>query len=369
MATDSNGNILPENNTEAQQMAQRQSDPVITTGKMENSDKDMLQIALDSGRGSMSKQVAMSYLGHNYLGVGDPTPLNTDNVGMTFFVRPRLNLSYDNIIADRRLSGMLSDDPYSIPRIVRAYLDPDGAKRDGYTSPVVDPDGAFIPLLSNKLVSLNGWPDPMIDTYTTKKGRMNEEQSQYDGIYDIFSAHDLDANFRNTVNDPIGYMMSVWCLYGSLIKEGWIDPYVQYIIRNEMDYNSRIWRLILDPGRRYVQRIGACGAAIPVADSSAAAFNFDESKPFNRDLDQISTRWRIMGASYRDPRLVLVFNETVVFANPTMADKYRTSLYVKAPPHNIRFSYRGYPRIDPHTMELEWWIRKDVYTALTSQRY
>ena len=336
-----------------------------TSGKITNSEESISDVSIDNGYGAPANSVALSYLGINHRGAGDPTPLNTDNVGLTFFTRPRLNLSYDNIISDRTLAPFLSDDVYSVFRIIRAYLDFEGVRDFGYASPLVDQKSAFINILTNKLVTNSGWPDPMMDTYTTKKGRMNEEQVQYDGFYKIWYSFDLDTTFRNTVGDPIGTMMALWQQYGSLIKEGWIDPRPEYIIENEMDYNTRIYRIILDPGRRFVQKIAACGAAIPVGDTSGASYNFDEKNPFNRDLDTVSVRWKCMGAIYRDPILIKEFNDVVILHNSGMSDANREQSHVKVPPalYSMFNRWPSYPRINPDNMELEWWVTRELFQS------
>ena len=92
--------------------------------------------------------------------------VQVENMGYVFFTRPSLNLSYDNIIMDRTLTPMLSKEPLSIGRYVRAMLDPLG----NWECPLVDATNVFMPLLSNTVESLAGWQDPIIDTYQSTAG-------------------------------------------------------------------------------------------------------------------------------------------------------------------------------------------------------
>lgn len=356
-------------------------DPVATAGVANDSESDELirSVSSKSGVGGLSSVISATYLGMNYFGNGSPAPANNEQMGLTFFTRPLLNLSYDNIIHDRSMALMITGAENSVPRAIRSYLDPlgaagytlgNGGKGNVYTgfgSGLVDPLNPFIPLLSNNLLSLSGWPDPYVDTYTTKAGIYKEEFSMIDGFSKLYQAYDLTANFRNILGDPISYMFHVWTQYASMVKEGVMDPRPDMIIENEIDYNTRIYRLILDPSRRYVLKIGACGAAFPTSNSLGSHFNYNIDKPFNRDNDQISITFKTMGAAYYDPILIYEFNRTMDIYNPwldanTEKSKLRDSQYrYVEPKYKQLFNYLAYPRINIKTMELEWWVLKSQW--------
>lgn len=186
-----------------------------------------------------------------------------------------------------------------------------------------------------------------------------------DGIAKIYNKFSLSANFRNMIGDPISYLFYVWTQYATLVHEGVLDPRPESIVENEIDYNTRIYRLVLDPTRRYVQKLAACGAAFPLAISIGASFNYNEDKAFNSDNDQISVEFQALGAIYMDPILVQEFNDTVVMFNQNMKDSTRASTYIKLKAEERPlFNYIGYPRIDPVTMELEWWVTKQDYKII-----
>lgn len=348
------------------------------------------QLAQQRGLGTFDAATTLAYFGNNVNGTLAPVPINTDQYGMTFFTRPRLNLSYDNVTQDRVFASMLTNNSKTVERAVRAILDPVGscAARGGpksaytgrritsaddfladpaYPSPLIDDLNPFICLLSNTLISMTGWPDPVFDVYTAKEGVYRETWSQIDSFAKNYGAFDLTANFRNIVGDPITYLFTIWTQYGARVREGFFDPYPDMILNNEIDYQTRIYRLIMDPTRTYVQKIGACGAAFPTSDSSGAAFNFDHSKPFNPDLDQISVTFRCLGAIYYDPILAVEFNKTMAMFNPGMLDATRGAYFTKVPIELRQlFNYKVYPRIDPVTMELEWYARNADYKSITA---
>lgn len=323
---------------------------------------DLLITATQSvGAGSLETSIGSAFFGLDHEGIGNPVPTNSELYGMTFFTRPRLNLTYDNIKLVRMLTPMLINEQMSIPRAVRAYLDPVGSK-EIYKSGLVDPLNAFIPILSNTLESLTGWPDPYLDVYTTRAGMYREQFSMSDGFTTMYEAYSLNASFKNIINDPISMLFQYWTTYAQLVREGEINPYPSSILENEIDYNTRIYRLILDPSRRFVMRIGACGAAFPKSVNLGSAYNYNANNPYNLDLNNVSTEFQIMGAMYQDPILVYEFNEVVNIFNPNMRDGEREKYMVKLDLRQRRvFNFQGYPRINRKTMELEWYVFRQTY--------
>lgn len=330
--------------------------------------KNIDRISRESGLGSLSRALTDTLYGINHRRVSNPVPINTDNHGLTFFTRPMLNLSYDNIAASRLLHPLLTDDQYTLARYVRATLDFQG-QLEGVTTPLVDPKMAFIPLLTNSLISISGWPDMVVDTFTSQEGIYKEAYSQVDGVSRIFTTYDLTANFRNLAGDPITFLFMVWIHYASQVYEGRMMPRREMIVQNRIDYNTRIYRLVLDQTQTYVQKIAACGAAFPMATPLGGAFNYSSDEPFNHDNDQISVPFRCMGADYQDPVLVHEFNAVVAMFNKSMATvgQKGNNYHKLTPAERNYFKNTGYPRINPETYELEWWVPGDVYNELLNE--
>jgi hypothetical protein len=335
-------------------------------------DKLMEQIdfvSRESGLGNLTESMVNALVGINHRGVGNPVPYNQDNQGLTFFTRPRLNLSYNNLSADRRLSVLGAGQGTSrghYPNAIRQWLDPELAKvlfEGGTRSQLVDPAFAFIPLLSNNLVSLSGWPDPVAEYYNSDEGLAKETWGMIDGVDTIYSSFDLNATFRNIAGDPISLMIYVWIIYASLVYQGKMLPYPDSEMLREIDYQTRIYRLILDPTRTYVQKIAACGAAFPTSPALGQAFDFSADSPFEQGrASQISVPFRCYGAMYQDPILMREFNDVVEIFNPAMNPLYRDKYMVKIPREKLHmYNYGGYPRIDMQTNELQWWDFRDSY--------
>jgi hypothetical protein len=231
---------------------------------------------------------------------------------------------------------------------------------------MVDPQSAFIPILTNNLNSISGWPDVVAPTFTSKPGLYNEAWSIVDGIARNYESFDMDATFRNTRGDPILYMFYVWLHYAALVFEGRLSPYIDMITENELDYNTRIYRLVLDRNKDVVTKIAATGAAFPISVPTGSFFDYNTDHPYNDQNRDISIRFRCMGVDYQDDILIREFNDTVAIFNPEMADGKRGHM-VKVSKNTVAmFNNRGYPRINPSTYELEWYVSDGLFRNRTT---
>ena len=72
----------------------------------------------------------------------------------------------------------------------------------------------------------------------------------------------MDVTFKNTKGNPLLYFFYIWIKYQTLVFEGILNPYMDMIVENEIDYNTRIYRLVMDQQKRYVTYIAATGASL-----------------------------------------------------------------------------------------------------------
>lgn len=318
----------------------------------------------NSATGSINSAISDTIRGLNHRQQPNSVQINRDYFGLTFFTRPRMNMRSNNLRQCREFNSLLTSNALSLPRAIRAILDSE-SMRYGHTSPLVDENQAFIPILTNQLISMAGWPDIEVPEYSSKPGAYKEVYSHVDGITRNYTAYNITANFRNITGDPITTLFLVWAHYMSQVFQGNLIPYYEGLIENEIDYQTRIYRLALDPSRQYVQKIAACGAAFPLNVPIGNAFNFESDTPINRANDQITINFRALGAMYNDPILIYEFNETVKQFNSDMGDGYREKNFTKLDSATAGlFNHFGYPYIDPTTWELQWWVRNDDYAAL-----
>ena len=312
-----------------------------------------------NGYAYLDSALTSTIYGIDIFGTGSPAQQAHEQFGLTFFTRPMLNLSYDNITADRTLTPLGTLEPMSIGRYVRAMLDPLG----NYNCPLVDPTNIFLPLLSNTCESLTGWQDPIIETYQSPAGIKKESWSIADSSSKVYQTMQLSSSFRNTRGNIMGYLFHVWQTYMALEYEGVIDPRPEFIRHFTIDYQTRIYRLILDPTRTFVQEIVMCGAAFPLANNAGSRANYNRAQVVNTEIDLYSQTWQTMGAFYYDPGCMYDFNEAAGKLKPGFSDpRTRLQFYRRLWPSEYRiFTYRCFPQINVRTARLEWWIERDLH--------
>jgi hypothetical protein len=325
--------------------------------------------------GSVNRSIGNNLYGINHRQSPGMVPSNKDTYGLTFIVRPQLNLQLDNIVNQRLFYPLTIDgNVYSMQQFVRATLDPrllHGYKygkisRNAISCPLVDNLQAFIPVLTNNLNSMSGFPDITVQTHDSKPGAYKEVHSMVDDLSRNFEGFDLDLNFRNTSGDPILYLFYIWVHYASFVFENRLLPYPDYISENEIDYTTRIYRLVLDQSKRVVRKIAATGACFPVSVPTGSFFDFNNDKPYNYKNKDINIRFKCMGVDYQDDILIYEFNKTVCIFNPSMDDSYReASMVLLTRRLEPLFNNRGYPRINPGTNVLEWWVDQDLFKVRT----
>lgn len=327
--------------------------------------------------GSNAKAIGNNLYGINHRQIDGMVPVSKDSHGLIFFTRPQLNMLSTNLRNARKMYDLLTDKELSIQRYVRCTLDPRlaygtrGGPMDNQlpiTTPLVDPEQAFIPLLTNSFKSISGWPDIEVPTYQSSEGLYKEVYTQADGVTDIYNSYDITCTFENMRGDPIMYMFYVWTRYMAYVFEGILTPWPDFIVNNLLDYNTRIYRITLDVSKKYVTRVAACGAAFPVNVPISQAFDFKKDSPYNDQNKEISIRFKCVGCDYYDAITMLEFNRTVGLFNPAMrCGKFgqippNPSMVVKVPSELLPiFNFRGYPRINLEDGELEWWVPLTVW--------
>lgn len=323
--------------------------------------------------GSIDKSIANNIYGINHRQTGGYIPSNQDQYGLTFFVRPQLNLQNDNLRNQRIFYPLLNSKSTSIQRAIRCLLDPrlmygyrmgNGKIMEPISCPLVDNELAFIPALTNNLERMSGWPDIVAPTSSSAPDLLEGVQTIVDGPTVYNQAFDLDCTFRNTKGDIILYLTYVWMRYMSAVYTRLAVPYLDMIVEREIDYNTRIYRLVLDKQRRIVTKIAATNASFPVSSPLGSFFDFDKTKPFNDQNKEFTVRFKCDGVTYMDDILIHEFNRSVEIFNPAMGPSQRNTVMAKMSSNMLSTNnWRGYPRINPETYELEWWAFTSAHVA------
>ena len=363
------------------------------------------KLVRETGYGNLSSMHHLTMKGFNYLRRGQPMVLNTrDNMGFTFFTRPILNLTYDNLSNVDSLVSLRNAPENSIPSYVRATLDPwshtgkysktilnTGDQKNiarynaVFHNRMVDECNPFIPLLSNTLVNMSGWKDIQINDYTSKAGVHNEQWAMADGFYYNTGAFEMSSSFRNIEGDPISLLFQVWLHYMIACRQEYtMNPYPVFVEDREFDYNTANYRFITDNTRTYVRKF-AKTIMFPMSLSSGNQFNFSSDSNFIDVNHEVTVTWKCIGAEYNEPAILDDFNRLVAMYTPGLRirydqyDKATESLIVEdmdtwvklKPDEKLRGLYLAIPLINYITYELEWWIRRtdyDEFVAYTKDK-
>ena len=325
--------------------------------------------AVEIGMSDPRKVIGSALHGINFLNTGINAGNNTDQQGITFFTRPYMNLGDANISSNRKLSALLTKTQDSISYSIRRLLDVKLLMRNDENvnrSPLINDHQAFIPIFTNLLTGITGWPDETMETFVAEPGNRNETYMLVDDSPNEYGAFDLTATFRNIDGDPINAILTVWLTYAKGVKFGTLLPYSEMMVNRIIDHQTRIYRLVLDTSRRWIHKIACCGAAVPTANPLGSSFNFTSESPTTTDTHQQSVPFKAIGYCYNDPIIIRDFNTTVKRFNQTMKEDKREEKMIKIPPPlQTYFNYKCYPRVSDN-MELEWWCDIDTFNYTVS---
>lgn len=355
--------------------------------------------------GSITRATGLNLFGINFRQTGNVVPRAKDSQGFVFFTRPQLNLNSMNVTNYRGFYNLLTSNPVSYQRFTRMMLDPRLGYGDRLKCPFVDNENPFFSILTNNIMSLSGWPDMTVPTHTSEAGLYGEEMSFVDGVTNHYESFDLDVTFKNTKGNPLIYLFYIWTKYQTLVAEGILNPYLDMITENEIDYNTRIYRVILDNQKRFVSHIAATGASFPLNVPTGNLFDFNTETPLMTRNTEINIRFRCLGFTAFEDILKLEFNKTNAIFNPQMANLLSYDLenqsdldrarenpsvayrvpgcsYVKLPHllastmemsimDNSFFSsnHRAYPYINLITNELEWWVNESKFKDTAEKNF
>jgi hypothetical protein len=332
---------------------------------------------------------------------------NTDNQGYVFMTKPGLNLTYDNVMNVTDLSYLADCRENSMGNAIRCMLSPNlfgQAEIKNLYAPIVNgPPGtspgsiskvlsrsnliddkcAFLPI-TNFLERMSAFPDKVMDVYNSAEGKYGEQITMMDGCTEFNGVFDLTAEFDNMDGDFITASIGTWLDYGFNILKGTLAPFPVFLLNNEMDYCSRIYRLVMDRNRKYVQNIYATGYCFPTTNPDGAKSAYDRNSVFNDENNKVSINFHCVGAEKNRPILMFEFNKTVELFNPDMKvlsaaeannpnTPMTTTLNMTKVNQNLVnipfdmkniFNYNLYPHINTNTYELEWWCYTYYYNTV-----
>lgn len=279
----------------------------------------------------------------------------TEGHGFTFITRPKLNLSTPSVRSDRILSLLDTEDAQSVAFLIRASLDTKFKKLNNIAvskSQFFNPLSPFITILSNRLLSLNGWPDPTIDVETTEGGFFSESITYPKGHDQLTRNYDIAATFSDIQGSVVHNIFMIWLRWIHLATRGRVTAYVEDINARRMCFTSSIYRFVMDPSNRFITKWAKATGCFPRSVPSGAYFNYDSNANHVDTAMNLSVPITVAGkVEYMDPIILKEFNMLMEKAAPSVASD--------SPAHDqlrLLLNFRCLPYIDISngTNELQW---------------
>jgi hypothetical protein len=273
------------------------------------------QLSIGVGRGSSANNRETLLTQHDRFGQS-AIQINSENVGLTFFTKPRLNMHQMSIRQDPTLALLDTLDPENWMFALRCNLDTVFAKspiaRDiASLCPWFNDTSAFNIPLSNMLSGISGWPDFSVEYETTESGTFSEDMTLVRGSDHGRRTYDLSCTFRDIQG---GFLMSYfyyWILAMALQMEGSIVAYPEDRAANRLNYTISIYRFVMDPSMRTITKWAKATGCYPVNIPIGDVFNYGPGDSFVHTSQQFTIPFKANIIKYMDPRDLADFNTLV----------------------------------------------------------
>lgn len=318
-------------------------------------------LAVYSGKGS-SQYVTETILSQHDRFGSSPIQINSEKVGLTFFTRPRLNLSTTSLRQDPILAMLTTVDPLAQMFALRCNLDTVFATTTGKTpalsSPWVNTESPFCIPLSNALVGMSGWPDINVEYETTEAGYFAEDMTMVRGSDRGRRTYDISCTFRDIQGGFIMALIYYWLHAMALQMEGITVAYPDDRAANRLNYTCSIYRFTLDPSMRTITGWAKATGCFPINIPIGEKFNFGPGDSFIHTSQQFTVQFKANNVTYMDPRHLAAFNHLV--KRYAWGGNDRPSDLVSAPP-DAAYNFKGLPYIDliNGTNQLHWLAKPD----------
>lgn len=279
------------------------------------------------------------------------TPLNSMNYGFTFITRPRLNLSFDNLIQHPILSTLIANQPDSVPFMIRGLLDtcmsngeiimgPEhGSKSVQYTNEeriafheaaltnpaLLDTHNPFLTPLCNGLKGISGFPDLNLRPETTEGDFHSGDFTFVKGCDFNNRTQELSLEFRDVQGSVILSILYYWCLYMGLQAKGVVTAYPDDIYEQRLNYTVSIYRFVTDQTRTNILWWCKATGCFPNSAPVGALFNISQGETTISSAMNFSIPFTANDVKVNDPGALLDFNMLMERYAPGLAPDWSTS--------------------------------------------
>lgn len=349
------------------------------------------RMKLSLGKGLPNEILTNALSGFNHRIVTQQLPVHRQIEGYAFITRPDINLSLDNIANSRFFSDLAAAPIGSVEYATLAALDAEcpltnPEARYGtpcYSQVPFDNLQAFVPIMSNTVKELSGFPDQTLDVWMSEEGAFREQYGMVDSVYEVNNAFTLNATFANTVGEATMLYIRGIMEWASGVRRGIFKPKTYNQVARRIDYQSRIYIFKFDPLGKRIINWGAAMVAWPMNDNEGSLLNHSTTNPVQDITKELNIQFQCIGARYRDTLLFESFNEVVSYFNPDLVPSsggggstftYDTYVpmgangLVEVPQDEMHlFNWRGYPIIDVDTRAFRWYVPIDEYYRIRKE--
>lgn len=314
-----------------------------------------------TGRGSNLTQLQTLLTRHDRFG-SVAFPINAEKVGLTFFTKPRLNMTTVSLRQDPQLAMMDSMNPMDWMFGIRCNLDTVFARstpahQAAVNSPWFNDTSAFNIPLSNALIGQSGWPDFNLEYETTEAGYFSEDMTLARGSDRGRRTYDINCTFRDVQGGWVMSYIYYWLHAMALQMEGAIVAYPSDREANRLNYTCSIYRFVLDTSLRTITKWAKATGCFPVTIPIGEVFNFNPGDSYIHTSQSFSVTFKANHVAYMDPRHLAAFNTLV--ERYAGSDIKTSSNYVNVPP-TPEGNFIGIPYVElfKGTNELMWKAKK-----------
>jgi hypothetical protein len=243
-----------------------------------------------------------------------PTPLAPNRVssGYTFITRPQLNLSTSNILNNRVLSILDTDDSRDINFMIRGLLDPrwymTWMEKTNQISKLLNPHNALFTPLCNTLLSCTGWPDFVLEADKGDAGFFNEGLSIASGSDRMKRGADLSLTFKEIHGGIIMTIFHMWVEYMAAVVKNEVVAYPQEIDQRRLNYTVSIYRFIMTPDKQYIQHCAKATGCFPLNVPLGNVFNVNQGELHVAAAKEFTINFTANIVEYDDPIIPYEFN-------------------------------------------------------------
>ena len=263
-------------------------------------------------------------------------PPNREHSGLTFITRPKLNLTSSSLKQDRLFAPLDTMEVRSMNFAIRCLLDTKFTRDNmeiAYKSPLIDVFNPFNTPLCNGLTGISGFPDPVIQSYTTEGGYHTEDQSFAIGADGLRRSYDFTLNFKDIQFGPIAATFEYWLKWIELYTKGIVIAYSEDINAQRIPYTVSIYRFVLDPSRRYIRRYAKATGCYPTSLPIGAMMNVNDYEIPVQSVGKFSVPFKVNHVLYNDYLVLVCFNMLMerycpgISKCPSLPDEPYTNFY------------------------------------------